>query len=132
MKKYLMFGTALGLLALLVVMGAISSSGDPGGILGRFLLILWCIWAPLLSVLLSISYKRAVEYSFIFAGAFIGSFGFSFYVLAQTSSWVLTSGPLQEAALVFMVMPAGLLQGLLIGGGLGFIGALVHRRLLRA
>lgn len=133
MAKHLIIGIALGLLTLLAIMSVISSSGDGGDVIARILFILWCTWGPFLSLaLLTFLPNISTKLLFVITGTFVGSFGFSFYLLAHTTRWVLTSGPLQEAALVFMVMPTWQMAGLLFGGIAGFLAYLIYRRVCHA
>ncbi|QKX17175.1 hypothetical protein [Microbulbifer sp. YPW1] len=114
-------GFSLFLLLMLVVSVAISCVGMEKYLRSVAGMLFWCSWVPVISLFAAFTLrKKAVEGSLIFYGSFIGGIGFALFMTVKTASWVLTSGPLNEAALIFIVMPMGLLKWSLIGsaGGL--------------
>ena len=93
----------------------------------------WFGWIPMISLLVAfVLRKRAVEGSLIFYGAFLGGIGFALFMAVKTASWVLSSGPLNEATLIFIVMPLGLLKWSMIGSIGGLTAALGYWLVRRA
>ena len=111
-----------GLTILIVILSFISVAGDSRDILDLLFGVLWCSWGSIvLAAIYNAVEKNGPLTQYIFAAAFIGSFGFALHILGMTSSAVMSSGSLNESGLIFIVMPFGYFKYSLIGGVCGAI-----------
>ena len=115
MAKFFWF--FVGVVALL---SFISGIGNSASLLDNLSFILWCSWAPLLiAAIYQIFGHQSVLLQYILSFAFIGVTLFACDILSMTTHVVLTSGPLNESGLIFIVMPFGFVKYGVYGGLLG-------------
>jgi hypothetical protein len=114
MTKFFWFLTCI-----IVALSFISGMGSSESILDTLFLILWCSWGPLIFAAIYQVAKNGTLTQYVIGSAFLGVTGFAFYILSLTTYAVVTSGPLNESALIFIAMPFGFLKFSLLGSVCG-------------
>ena len=111
-----------GLTFFIVILSLVSVAGDSHNLLDLLFGVLWCSWGPIvLAAIYNAVEKNGPLTQYIFAAAFIGSFGFALHILGMTSSAVMSSGSLNESGLILIVIPFGYFKYSFIGGVCGAV-----------
>ena len=109
-----------------VVLSLVNSPRADEGGFGALFFILWCCWGPILvATIYQVTEKKDVLTQYVIAGAFAGVAGVSFYVLGLASFLGAASGELNEAGLIFIVVPLGFFKfgilGCVLGGAIYYL-----------
>ncbi|WP_414829662.1 hypothetical protein [Alteromonas sp. H39] len=117
MERYFWVATGL-----IVVMSLISGYDNPINVSNMIELSLWCAAVPAIFTGLFQSTEPVKQKArFIWGTNFILSAAFTLVILSMTTYAVIADGPLNESALIFMVMPFGFIGSFIVATPLGFL-----------
>ena len=108
--------------AVLAVMSGFAIFMDAHGIFDLLGVILWCTWAPLLLALMlhKMPTLQSIK-AYVTFGAFWATSLAAVVILGFISFAVLSDGPLNESALIFIVFPYAFIQAAVIGALVGSV-----------
>ena len=106
----------------IVLLSIISGYDTPVNFGNMIELVLWCATLPaIFAFLFKNARSRSGKARFLWGTNFILSAAFTLAILSMTAFAVIVDGPLNESALIFVVIPFGLIISFIVATPLGFL-----------